>query len=134
MVQLIKKVKKDKALSGQTDKDLAEIPPLKANLGVNYEKGINRIRGEVVAAKAWSSIDSDNGEQDIGGYAVANLKYENRYIKNTVLTIGVDNIFDKTYATSNTYKDLTLVTANSDEVMLLNEPGRYVYFNLKYSF
>ncbi len=128
------KGKKDKALSGQTDKDLAEIPPLKANLGVNYEKGINRIRGEVVAAKAWSSIDSDNGEQDIGGYAVANLKYENRYIKNTVLTIGVDNIFDKTYATSNTYKDLTLVTANSDEVMLLNEPGRYVYFNLKYSF
>jgi iron complex outermembrane receptor protein len=51
------------------------------------------------------------------------------------LTLGIDNIFDKTYAVSNTYNDLILLpTANNNEVMLMNEPGRYLYTNLKYTF
>ena len=49
--------------------------------------------------------------------------------------MGVDNLFDKTYAVSNTYKDLVLLpTVGNNEVMLLNEPGRYAYTNLKYIF
>jgi len=44
-------------------------------------------------------------------------------------------VFDKTYAVSNTYKDLILLpTIGNNEVMLLNEPGRYVYANLKVTF
>ena len=55
--------------------------------------------------------------------------------KSFELSIGVDNVLDKTYAVSNTYKDLTLVAGGGDEdVMLLNEPGRYGYLNLKYKF
>ncbi|RXJ98877.1 TonB-dependent receptor [Arcobacter sp. CECT 8986] len=126
--------KKDSALDGQSDTNLAEIAPLKATLGFNYERGKNRFRASYIASKAWSNYDEDNGEQHIAGYGTMNLKYENSYIKNTVLTFGIDNVFDKTYATSNTYKDLTLLTSTSDEVMLLNEPGRYVYFNVKFSF
>jgi iron complex outermembrane receptor protein len=50
------------------------------------------------------------------------------------LTAGVDNVFDKTYATTNTYKDLTLLTDGYGGVILLYEPGRYLYLNAAYSF
>jgi iron complex outermembrane receptor protein len=42
-------------------------------------------------------------------------------------------VFDTKYAVSNTYKDLTLIAGGGD-VMLMNEPGRYFYANVKYSF
>ncbi len=126
--------KKDEALDGQNDTNLAEIAPLKARIALNYEVGKNNFKASYIASKAWSNYDEENGEQHLGGYGILNLKYENSYIKNTVVTLGVDNVFDKTYATSNTYKDLTLLSSTSDEVMLLNEPGRYVYVNIKYSF
>jgi len=49
------------------------------------------------------------------------------------LTAGIDNVFDKTFSTTNTYKDLTLLEAGG-EVMLINEPGRYLYVNAAYKF
>jgi iron complex outermembrane receptor protein len=45
----------------------------------------------------------------------------------------VNNILDKTYAQSNTYADLVLLTGGGD-VMLMNEPGRYIYTNLDFKF
>ena len=51
------------------------------------------------------------------------------------VTAGIDNLLDKTYAVSNTYNDLTLISSGAtDEVMLLNEPGRYFYLNTTYRF
>ena len=61
------------------------------------------------------------------------MKYNYKVTKSFDVTLGVDNIFDKTYAVSNTYRDLTLISGGGD-VMLLNEPGRYAYINLHYSF
>ncbi len=127
---------KDKPLAGQTDKDLADIPPLKTNVAVNYDyDDTTSIRAEVIAAASWSKYDGDNGEQELPGYTVLNLKAQKTFMKHLDVTVGVDNIFDKTYAVSNTYADLTLLTdGTSGEVMLLNEPGRYFYVNLKYNF
>ncbi len=125
--------KKD-PLTGQSDTDLPEIPPLKANIALNYnwdESLMFRIEG--IASSKWSDYDADNGEQPLDGYAVMNLKATKVFAKSFELTVGIDNLFDTTYAVSNTYKDLTLITGG-DEVMLMNEPGRYVYANLKYSF
>ena len=128
--------KKDDPLAGQTDTDLAEIPPLKANISLNYDYGYkNTASIELVAADSWKHYDSDNGEQAIGGYAVVNLKAKHDFAKNFELTAGIDNLFDKTYATTNTYKDLTLLTASgSGDVMLINEPGLYLYVNASYRF
>ena len=50
------------------------------------------------------------------------------------LTAGIDNVFDKTYITTNTYKDLTLLFDGTGDVMLINEPGRYLYVNGTYRF
>lgn len=126
--------KKDEALAGQSDTDLAEIPPLKANIALIYEEGKNKFTSELIAADSWDTFDEDNSEQKLSGYAVMNLKYDRNVSKNFDLTLGIDNILDKTYATTNTYRDITLIASGAGERTLLNEPGRYVYINFKYSF
>ncbi|MFT7823527.1 MAG: TonB-dependent receptor [Sulfurimonas sp.] len=126
---------KEDPLTGQTDIDLPEIPPLKFNAALNYlyDDSLS-FRAEVIAADEWSDYDQDNGEQELDAYAVLNLKGTKQINKHFALTVGVDNVFDETYATANTYKDLTLLGVPGDDVMLLNEPGRYFYANLKYTF
>ncbi|MCT7524495.1 TonB-dependent receptor [Aliarcobacter cryaerophilus] len=116
-----------------TDKDLAEIPPLKANLGLSYEYEKSKFKAEVVAVDRWSKFDNSTKEQEIAGYAVTNLKYTQELFKHFELTLGVDNLFDKVYNSTNTYQDITYVQVGSDRV-LFNDPGRYGYLNLKYSF
>ncbi|WP_066404325.1 TonB-dependent receptor plug domain-containing protein [Aliarcobacter cryaerophilus] len=116
-----------------TDKDLAEIPPLKANLGLSYEYEKSKFKAEVVAVDRWSKFDNSAKEQEIAGYAVTNLKYTQELFKHFELTLGVDNLFDKVYNSTNTYQDITYVQVGSDRV-LFNDPGRYGYVNLKYSF
>ncbi len=128
--------KKDEALDGQSDRDLAEIPPLKANLALNYEYGNkNSARLELVAADRWDTFDEDNGEQELAGYGVMNFKLTHLVTPQFEVTAGIDNLLDKTYAASNTYNDLTLISSGATgEVMLLNEPGRYIYLNTTYRF
>jgi len=124
--------KKDEALAGQSDKDLAEIPPLKANISLNYEYGNNSFTTQLIAVDSWDSFDADNGEQKLGGYAIINAKYNYKINKNFDVTLGVDNLLDKTYASTNTYNDIRYIGNGQTELM--NDPGRYIYLNLKYSF
>ncbi len=129
-----KRGKKDNALAGQTDKDLADMAPLRATLAFNYEYANNSIASlDMQASKRWNAIDSDNGEQVIAGWAVFNAKVKHAINKKFDFTVGLNNILNKTYAQSNSYADLTLVTDNT-QTMLLNEPGRYFYTNLDFKF
>jgi len=127
---------KDNPLKGQTGTNLPDITPLKANLAVNYDYDESlALRAEIVTADSWSDFDAENGEQELDSYVVLNLKGTKNLGKHFELSVGIDNVLDKTYAVSNTYKDLILLpTLGDNEVMLLNEPGRYVYANLKYRF
>ncbi|MDX4069212.1 TonB-dependent receptor [Aliarcobacter skirrowii] len=115
------------------DKDLAEIPPLKANFALNYEYKKAKFKAEVIAVDRWDSYDSSAKEQEIAGYALVNLKYSQELFKNFELTLGVDNLFDKVYNSTNTYQDVNYVKIGQDQI-LFNDPGRYGYINLKYSF
>jgi iron complex outermembrane receptor protein len=114
------------------DKDLAEVPPLKANLALNYEQNTTTYTAEVIAVDSWDTYDSSADEQELAGYAVVNLKTNSKLSKNFALTLGIDNLFDKTYNSTNTYQDITYIGLG--DVQLLNDPGRYLYANLKYSF
>ena len=127
---------KDHALEGQTNTNLADIPPLKGNVALNWNyKGDSVATAEVIAANKWHNIDDQNGEQEIDGWAVLNLRLDHDFDNHFGLIVGVDNVFDETYAVSNTYKDLTLLSVDPNgDVMLMNEPGRYVYANLSYKF
>jgi len=88
----------------------------------------------LVAADAWDNFDADNGEQKITPYAVVNLKLSHQLSRRFSMTLGVDNVFDRTYAINNTYKDLTLLSDGSGQVMQMNEPGRYFYAQANYLF
>jgi len=126
---------KDQPLSGQTDTNLAEVAPMKANIALNYDYSHqNTASIELVARDAWDDFDADNGEQQIKGYGVVNMKIKHDITKDFELTAGIDNVLDKTFAATNTYKDLTLLSDGSGDVMLLNEPGRYMYVNGTYKF
>ncbi|MBA1438478.1 MAG: TonB-dependent receptor [Epsilonproteobacteria bacterium] len=126
--------KKEKALQGQTDTDLADIAPLRANIAANYEYTNNSLATiELQASDRWDNFDADNGEQEIAGWAIVNAKIKHAVNKKFDLTIGINNIFNITYALSNTYADLTLLSGTTD-VMLLNETGRYFYTNIDFKF
>lgn len=125
--------KKDNVAAG-VDTDLADIAPLRGSLGVSYEYMNNSIASaEIQASDKWSKYDSTSGEQELGSWAIMNLKVKHAINKNFDFTLGINNLFDKTYAQSNTYADLILLSAGVD-TMLLNEPGRYVYTNLAFKF
>ena len=126
---------KEHPLSGQSGSNMPEIPPMKLTAAINYDYDATaNLRAEFVAAHRWSDVDYENGEQPLAGWGVVNLKGTKRLYDALELTVGVDNLFDKSYAVSNTYRDLTLISGGTGEVMLMNEPGRYLYANLKYSF
>ena len=131
-----KRGKKDAPLPGQTGTNLADMAPLRGNIACNYEYANNSIATlEVRASDRWTDIDEENGEQVIAGWAILNAKVKHAVNKKFDFTIGVNNILNKTYALSNTYADLTLITAGgTSDIMLLNEPGRYVYTNLDFKF
>ncbi|WP_373004038.1 TonB-dependent receptor [Sulfurimonas sp.] len=131
-----KKGEKDKALTGQTDTDLSDMAPLRGNVAVNYEyMNGSMATVEVQASDKWDTIDSDNGEQVLDAWTILNLKVKHAVNKNFNFTLGVNNLFDETYAMNNTYADLILITAGgSSDIMLMNEPGRYVYTNLNFKF
>ncbi len=129
-----KRGKKDTQTTGQTDSDLADISPLKLNASATYDYDENgMVELSFIASDRWEDIDSENGEQVLAGYGVVNFKTVRNFDNGIELTFGADNLFDKTYATTNTYKDLILMTDGSD-TMLINEPGRYLYLNAKYQF
>jgi iron complex outermembrane receptor protein len=127
---------KDQALPGQTDKDLADIAPLRGNIALNYEYMRNSIATlEFVASDKWDTIDSDNGEQIIDSWNILNAKVKHAINKKFDFTLGINNMFDTTYAQSNTYVDLILITGGTTgDIMLMNEPGRYIYTNLDFKF
>ncbi len=130
-----KKGQKKKALDGQNDKDLADITPLNGTADVVYEyKPNSYVKLEVEARDKWRNYDSDNGEQAISGWAVANLELKHSFNRYISFLGGVENILDKTYQRSNTYADLTLISTGGTKYTLLNEMGRYIYasFDFKY--
>jgi iron complex outermembrane receptor protein len=131
-----KKGEKDQAMNAQTDTDLADIAPLRGSMAINYEYANNSIATlKARASDRWDVIDSDNGEQELAGWVTLDAKVKHAVNKKFDLTVGINNMFDQTYAQSNTYADLTLITAGgSTDVMLMNEPGRYIYTNLDFKF
>ena len=126
---------KDEVIAGQNDKDLADIAPLRGKIGVTYEYMTNSFASlDAQYSDKWDKYDSDNGEQALDAWTTLNAKVKHAFNKHIDFTLGVNNILDETYAQSNTYYDLTLVSAGADQIMLLNDPGRYVYTNLDIKF
>ncbi|MGZ9267487.1 MAG: TonB-dependent receptor [Sulfuricurvum sp.] len=117
----------------QTDKDLAEIPPLKGRVAFVFDNSIHYAMAEWIGAEN-QTIDADNGEKEIKGYAVLNLKYGAELGNGFSLTTGINNFFNCTYAVNNGYIGNELITGTGVDPLVLNEPGRNFYATLGYKF
>ena len=89
---------------------------------------------ELVLAGKQKNIDMDNGEKEIDSYSVLNLKAGYKFNKQISLNVGVDNLFDETYAVNNSYVGRGVITSIATEPMVINEAGRFLYANLNYKF
>lgn len=127
-----KGTKKDPSQLGQTDKDLAGIAPMKGRAALVFDNNLHYAMAEWIAANN-QTIDSNNGEKDISGYAVLNLKYGAQLGNGFSLTTGINNFFNRTYAVSNSYVGNEFL-ADGGVPLVLNEPGRNFYATLTYKF
>jgi iron complex outermembrane receptor protein len=116
----------------QTDKDLAEIPPMKGRAALVFDNSVHYAMAEWIGATS-QTIDENNGEKEIGGYSIFNLKYGAELGKGFSLMTGINNIFNRTYAVSNSYIGNELLAEGSIP-LVLNEPGRNFYATLSYKF
>lgn len=116
----------------QSDKDLAEIPPMKGRMALVFDSGNNYMMSEWIGAR-FQTIDSDNGEKEISGYGIFNLKYGHDFQNGFSLMSGINNFFNKTYAINNSYIGNELI-ADGTTPLVLNEPGRNFYTTLSYKF
>lgn len=125
--------KKNPGQIGDTDKDLAEIPPVKGRLALVMDDSVNYLMAEVIAADQ-QKVDSDNSEKDISGYGILNLKYGYDFRNGFSLMTGVNNFFNRTYAVNNSYIGNQLIANTGVAPTVLNEPGRNFYATVAYKF
>lgn len=130
-------VKKDlsqlKGTIEQNDEDLAEIPPMKGRVALVFDSSINYAMAEWIGARI-QTTDSSNGETDIAGYGLLNLKYGHDFQNGFSLNAGINNFFNRAYALNNSYIGNQLVSSITTNPLVLNEPGRNFYATLSYKF
>ncbi len=124
--------KKDDMIPGQADDDMAMIPPLHARAALSYEDEEYYAMIEALYSAPWDHYDADNGERRIDSWAVLNIKASKQISDTIRINVGIDNLFDETYAVNNTYVGRSLIGGRTP--VLINEPGRYLYANVQMRF
>lgn len=129
---------------GENDTDdtaLAQQPPLEARLMLEYDDGTFSYGGllRMVADQRRVDIGSGNivmNGQDIGpssGFAVVSLNAGWRAAKGVLLTAGIDNLFDRTYAEHLSRTGSSLPGFVFPANTRINEPGRNVWVKAQFA-
>ncbi|MFA0809758.1 TonB-dependent copper receptor [Microbulbifer epialgicus] len=123
--------------ANDTDKTtLAQLPPLETRLGLHYEQpqwsaGIlwrAIARQNRVDAGKGNIIGQDFGSTDAADVVSINAGW--RPIKNLLITTGIDNILDKTYAEHVSRAGAEI--PNFPQITRVNEPGRTFWLKTVY--
>jgi iron complex outermembrane receptor protein len=115
---------------------LAQTPPLEGKLGLDYRTGAWTLGSVLRMVAAQDRVHVGYGNivgQDYGatpGFATLALNASYRPGKRSLLSFGVDNVFDKTYA-EHLARDNTFEAGTNTRV---NEPGRFIWAKLKLNF
>ena len=118
------------------DVPLAQTPPLEGRLGLDYNTGPWTFGGVVRMVAEQDRFDIGYGNivgQDYGatdGFATLALNLAYKPGKQLLVTAGIDNVFDKTYA-EHLARDNSFEAGSSTRV---NEPGRFIWAKLNYTF
>lgn len=118
------------ATNTDDDLPLAQTPPLEGRLGVDYRDSGWGAGAELIWAARQMRADDDSttgtglDAQQTPGFGVLNLYASRNIGEQSRLKVGIDNVFDKTYA-------YHVNRANSDpfntDPVLVNEPGRALW-------
>lgn len=122
---------------GDNDTDgtaLAQLPPLEGRLGLSYDNKVWSAGALLRLVSEQDRFDVNKGNivgQDIGrtaGFAVFSLNGGYRPKKGTLISGGIDNLFDKTYA-EHISRSGAMITG-FDQTTRVNEPGRNLWVKL----
>ena len=122
---------------GDNDTDgtaLAQLPPLEGRLGLTYDNKVWSVGSLLRLVSEQSRFDANKGNivgQDIGrtpGFAVFSLNGGYRPKKGTLISGGIDNLFDKAYA-EHISRGGAMV-AGFTQTTRVNEPGRNLWVKL----
>ncbi len=129
------------AVRGANDSDdtaLAQMTPLEARLGLHYDNHVWSFGALWRVVAEQHRVDPGKGNiagQDIGetaGFGVFSVNAGWRPHPAWLLTTGVDNLFDKTYAEH--ISRAGAMVAGFDQVARVNEPGRTLWLKAQFSF
>lgn len=123
------------------DAPLPQIAPLEANLTAKYARG----KGEANAVwrlvsrqnRCHTSYGSVTGTDSgpTGGFGILSLSLAYRPDENLSFSLGVDNLFDKTYTEFVNHTELADVAGFAPPTKThINEPGRTFWFKTNYRF
>lgn len=122
---------------GDNDSDgtpLAQLPPLEGRLGLGYDNKVWSVGALLRLVSEQDRIDANKGNivgQDIGrtaGFGIFSLNAGYRPKKGVLVSGGIDNLFDKTYA-EHISRNGAMV-AGFDQTIRVNEPGRNIWLKL----
>ncbi len=112
---------------GGRDPDLPEIPPWNGRLVLRWERSGTWAEAEARWMARQTRPDADAGERPLGGHGVLHLRLEHAFGPRLTVSAGVDNLFNRTYATHNAYTRDPFAAG-----LILNEPGRFAYAQLRW--
>jgi iron complex outermembrane receptor protein len=120
------------------DTTLAQLPPLEARLGVYYDNSSWSAGLLWRALAAQDRVDIGKGNivgQDFATTPSANVLSLNagwKASERLLLTAGIDNLLDETYAEHISRSGVSI--AGFDQIARVNEPGRVMWMKAQYDF
>ena len=115
------------------DRPIAQIPPLEATLGLRYRRSAWDLGGTLRANATQTRADLVDGSgqdlEETSGWAVLDLDARYRANRDLMLSVGVDNLFDHTYAYHVNRGDVF-----NPVLQPINEPGRSAWLRAEARF
>lgn len=112
---------------GDTDRDLPEMPPWRGRAALRWTRETSWLEIEGQWAARQTHLDASAGEKPVAGFGVLHLRAERMLGRRFTVGVGVENVFDRTYATHNAYTRDPFAAG-----LVLNEPGRIAYVKLRW--
>ena len=119
-----------------TGKPLSQIAPLEARLGAGYDDRTWSGGALLRLVQGQKRFDTDYGNvvgQDIGsstGFAIFSVNGGYRPAKGTLISAGIDNLFDKTYAEFISRGGASI--GGFTQTTRVNEPGRTLWLKANF--